>query len=150
MKYVYAVELYKQIKEEAAALMVQHYSELSVTGEDGLFDPDDTQYEWLCDKGMLSIVTVRADGKLVGYHASFLKTHMHRRSLLTAYTDTFFILPEHRRGMVGYKLFKYVTEVLKRRGVKWIYAGVRLSNDVGLVLERQGYKKFEQTYLKVI
>ena len=150
MKYVYAVELYKQVKEEAKNLMVRHYSELAVNGDDGLFDPDEQQYEWLCDRGMLSIVTVRTEGKLVGYHASFLKTHMHRRSLLTAYTDTFYIAPEHRKGFVGYRLFKYVADVLARRGVKWVYAGVRLSKDVGAILERQGYRKFEQTYLKVL
>lgn len=147
---MYAVELYKQCKEETSALFAAHYSEVAPDSLDGLLDPDYAQYEWLCNNGMLHIVTVRCDGILIGYHVSFVKPQIHRRTTLTAHSDIFYIKPEHRKGMVGYKLFAYVEETLRRKGVKWIYTGVKLAKDVGPLLERQGHKENERMFLKIL
>lgn len=150
MGYVYAVELYKQCKEETSKLFERHYSEVAPDASDGLLDPDYAQYEWLCKNGMLHIVTVRLDGVLIGYHVSFVKPQIHRRTTLTAHSDIFYIVPEHRKGMVGYKLFAYVEETLRRKGVKWIYTGVKLAKDVGRILERQGHHENERQFLKIL
>lgn len=150
MKYVYAVELYKNCKEEASLLFEAHLMEVGATTDVSLLAPDEEQYEWMCKTGRLHIVTVRLGGELVGYHASCLRTQLHRKNTLSAFTDAFYIKPEHRKGMVGYKLFTYVTETLKRKGVKWQYTGVKLVKDVGAILERQGHTEIERLYLKII
>ena len=150
MKYVYAVELYRQFIEEAAELIVQHYREMAVDGEDELFEMDHPQYQWLCDNGKLHIVTVRHGGILVGYHMSFIRTQLHRKQVLSAFTEGFYVIPAHRKGLVGYKLFTYVEETLRRKGVRWMYTGTTVSKDLSAMLCRQGYKEIEKLFLKII
>lgn len=149
MKYTYAQETYEQWAKESQPLLVRHYGEVAANGDDGLMDVDHAQFDWMCKNGMLHVVTVRCDGELVGYHISIVKRHLHR-AVLTAYTDAFYVAPEHRRGMVGYRMFTYATETLKRRGVKWIYSGTKLNKDISRLLERQGFRHVEETYLKVV
>lgn len=149
--YTYAMETWAQLRKdgEVPRLLAGHYSEVAADGDDGGCDLDHPQFEWMCQNGMLHVVTVRCDGVLVGYHISLVRRHLHR-AVLTAYTDAFYLDPNHRKGMVGYKMFTYATETLKRRGVKWIYSGTKLKKDISKMLEHQGFKHIEETFLKVI
>ena len=143
----YAIETYSQWKADSAPLLIRHYAEVAAANFP--MDVDHEQFEWLCNKGMLNVVTVRDDGKLVGYHIALMKRHMHR-NVLTAYTDAFYIEPEYRKGRIAYRMFEYATATLARKGVKQIYSGCKLNRDIGRMLVHQGFKHIENTYLMVI
>lgn len=145
MTYEYALEKYYRWRADAGPLLVKHNEESG----DGILAPDDAQFSWLDSNNMLHLVTVRFNGELVGYHASFIRRHMHH-PVLTAYVDAFYLLPEHRRGMVGVKMFKFAVETLKERGVGLIYSGVRVDKNIGPILKRLGFEHTEDLYRKAI
>jgi GNAT superfamily N-acetyltransferase len=143
----FATETYAQWRADAAPLLHSHYEEVAVGNAP--MDVDDAQFEWMCRSGMLHVVTVRDDGRLVGYHISIVRRHLHR-AVLSAYTDAFYLHPEFRGGRTAYRMFQYATDTLVRRGVRQVYSGTKLNRDIGRMLEHQGFKHVENTYLKVI
>ena len=148
--FVYALERYVDVKEEASALLVAHYLEVAADRVLIVLNPDHARYESYDDAGTLHLVTCRCDGQLIGYYVCFVYTHPHYMDSLTAYTDVFFIRKDFRKGRVGINLFKFVEKTLRDRGVQRIYAGTKLSHDVGPILEHLDFKPIERIYTKVL
>ncbi len=148
--YVYASERYADWKHEAAALLELHYDEIAADKDLIKLNPDHERYEYHDSIGQLNLVTCRKDGALVGYHIAFVYTHPHYRDSLTAFTDVFFIHPEHRNGRVGIRLFQYAEKTLREKCVQRIYTGTKLSNDIGSLLEYMDFKPIERLYTKVL
>ena len=96
-----------------------HYEELSVHRLHG--------YPWVCNfplyfereaNGQLLLVTLRAEGILVGYFVGFVMPGLHYQTCLTLTMDVFWIKPEWRnKGAGALKLFRKVLAVAKLRGV---------------------------------
>ena len=149
-EYQYAVERYIDVKVEAEGLLKEHYEEVASDKDLIQLNADHARYEAYDDAGTLHLVTCRCDGKLIGYYVCFVYTHPHYKDSLTAYTDVFFISKEYRKGRVGIKLFQYVEQTLRQRGVQRIYAGTKLKLDIGPMLEYLGYNPIERVYTKVL
>lgn len=125
---------------EAHRIEVAPASQIRIT-------PDHVQYEWLCQNGMLQVVAARDDGKLVGYHISIVKVHLHR-PVLAGFVDTLYLDPGHRNGRTSMKMIMYAEDMMRRRGVKWISTGVRCVKDFGRLMEHLGYTEAERLYRK--
>ena len=67
----------------------EHYEELSVTKEYPL-DPAWDKYENLWNQKALKFVTVKDDGKLIGYIIYFITPHLHYQTCITATEDIYF------------------------------------------------------------
>ena len=145
MACVYTVETYSDWYRDSTELVKKHYSEVAV----GKYDMciDHRQFQWMQQNGHLHVVMVRDEGKLVGYHISVLRRHLHR-DVEAAYTDAFYIDPQYRAGRVAYKMFKFAEDTLRVRGVGQLYSSVKTSKDIGRLLEAQGSKHVENVYLK--
>lgn len=148
--YQYAVEDYRDVEHELAALWEEHRDE--VGADKGLFElaPDSDRYREAARTGVAHLVVCRYDGVVIGYHCCFVRPHLHYKHSLTAFTDVFFIKKEYRIGRVGIRLFKYVEETLEQRGVQRIYTGTKLSLDIGAILSHMGYNPIERIYTKVL
>lgn len=145
----FAQETYAQLKAEpnALALADVHFAEVAPQGAD--LEIDHEQFQWMCEHGLLHVVTARNDGVLVGYHLTLVRKQLHR-NVLSGYVDAFFLDPEHRKGSTGMRLMKYAEETLKRRGVKWLYTGTKHVKNIGILLEHMGHKAIETQYLKIL
>ena len=145
----FQMETYGQLRKEAEALTLaeEHFDEVAPGSVPLCLNHQ--QFEWMDANNVLHIVTARDEGKLVGYHFTICKTHLHR-NVLAGYVDAFYISPEHRNGRVGMRLMQYAEDTLKRRGVQWIYSGSKHVKDVGRLMEHLGYAPIETVYLKVI
>jgi N-acetylglutamate synthase-like GNAT family acetyltransferase len=150
MTITYQTESWSQCVEEMSGLWELHWQEIALDRQKVKLEPDFKTIEILEESGQLSIVTVRDDGKLVGYHASLIRPHLHYKSSLTAYVDMYFLHPDYRSGMAGYKMFKFVEGVLKSQGVERIYSGTKLHKDMGKLFERLGYNETERLFVKWI
>lgn len=135
---------------EMSGLWELHWQEIALDRQKVKLEPDVHTFEVLESLGQLVIVTVRDDGKLVGYHVSLVRSHLHYKSSLTAYVDMYFLHPDYRGGMAGYKMFKFVESALKLRGVERIYSGTKLHKDMGRLFDRLGYKETERLFVKWI
>jgi N-acetylglutamate synthase-like GNAT family acetyltransferase len=64
--------------------------------------------------------------------------------------DLYYLLPEHRKGITGVKLFKNAEADLKELGVKKIYTGCKLHLDHTKLFEFLGYTKSDYQFIKLI
>ena len=145
----YQVEPWEQCKEEAAGLWPAHYDEVGVGKMYGLgLDPDFSKLARLASVGMLHIVTVRQDGKLVGYHASIVDTLLHYRTVLVGNSDLYWLRPDLRRGRIAVRLFLEVERSLRTRGCRLLFDGTKLSLDRGELFQFLGYTELERKFVK--
>lgn len=146
-KYAYQVEPWAPFRDESAALLPRHWDELTLEPR-GPFAMDWQRYEALDSIGALSLVTMREDGRLVGYSTMIVATAMHSRTSLEAYMDFFWVAPEARGHMGGLRLFRTQERELKRRGVQRMNVGSRLHKDASRLFAAMGYTPYEMWLTK--
>jgi len=113
-------------------------------------DLDLDVYAFAEDQGKLSLMTVRADGALVGYCTSFLHQHLKSRQVLCAVMDAYYLAPAYRGLGLGKCLFAAVQHALKARGVEWIFGDTKAWHDLGAMFEKDGWSYVGKQYRKHI
>lgn len=121
--------------ETILKLHVEELSKFSVT-----LNPDWDMYQRLEDVNALHTVTVRDNKKLIGYYVSIIATHHHYKDALIAENDIHYILPEYRKGWLGYKFLKRVIQLLKDRNVNIILHTMKADHSYLPITERLGFK----------
>lgn len=150
MIVTFHVESMRGIHHEMEPLLRAHWEEIALDHHEVPLDPDWARYFELDDKGALSVVTARCEGKLVGYHIAMITPHLHYRGTLHGITDVYYLAPEHRRGFTGIRMFKAVNDEMKRRGVVKLVTATKMHHDMGRIFERLGYRATERTYTKIV
>lgn len=145
----YQVERWHDAEFEMAQLFDAHCAEVGADPGQFKLSPDYRSYRSFQDAGQLCVITARRDGLLIGYHISILRRHLHYDSL-TAYTDVFYVRPDHRKGTIGVRLFQASEAAVRAMGAERIYTGTKLKLDIGPILERLGYNAIERLYTKVV
>ena len=146
----FSVERYAQMIEEVKPLLIAHWEEIAMFKDKIKLAPAFDKYKELDEKGGLHIITARLDGKLIGYHVAFVTPHPHYMNDLMSLTDIFFILPEHRKGLLGFRLFRFIEQEMKKLGVTKMMAGTKLNRDLGVLFERLGWEPTDRLYAKCI
>jgi GNAT superfamily N-acetyltransferase len=144
------VEPFSQIFAEVKPLVERHWEEIALNKDSVVLDPDWQRYIAMERLGQLSIVTVRAQGRLVGYCCMVIQPGLHYRSCLEARMDVFWLAPEYRGRMGGVRLFRAVEAELKRRGVRRMFVGSKLHKDSSRLFEAMGYKPIEHWFSKML
>lgn len=150
MSVQFSIETLDQAFDDAMWLFDLHWEEIALDKAKVPLNPDVDTFRVLEQAGLLLIVTARDGDKMVGYHVTIVRPHLHYKHSLTAYADMYFIHPDYRQGMTGVRLFKYLESVLRERGVERIYQGTKIHKDMGRLFERLGYKETERLYVKWI
>lgn len=146
----FAVEDWFSVKAETAHLWEAHWNEVAMNRDKIKLDPDFDTYDFMANKGLLHIVVARKDGEVIGYHYTIVKGHLHYKDSLSGFTDIYFLSPEHRTGRTPLRLFQFVEESLKKRGVEKLFTGTKLSLDAGRLFEHMGWTETERLYTKYI
>lgn len=150
MSVQFAIETIDQVLNDMTWLWDIHWQEIALDKAKVPLNPDVDTFRLLEDVGLLLIVTARDGEKMVGYHVSIVRPHLHYKHSLSAYADMYFIHPDYRQGMTGVRLFKYLEEQLREKGVERVFQSTKLHKDVGKLFERLGYKETERLYVKWI
>lgn len=113
---------------------------------------DEDKYEKLDEQRILHLVTARSDkGKLAGYFLCFVTPNAHYEGAgEMAFTDMYYVLPQYRRANIGIRLFSFMEETLKERGVVKFYTSHKLHRDRSLMMKILGFKATDIVYSKVI
>ena len=146
----YQKETVSSFLKDAYPLFDEHHKEVSERQDLIKHDLNVKQFQVMEDRSMLEILTVRDDGKLIGYHTWILFKALHFKSVLTASSDLLFILPEYRKGLFGYKFLKWSLSVIKKRKPQRVLIGIKPKNDFSKILKRLGANHFETTYSRVL
>lgn len=146
----YQVEAYNDCTSEIDFLLEEHFREIAINQHVMVLSKDEAAYQQMADNGQLSIVTVRKDGVLVGYHATIVKTHIHYSTTLCGFVDVYFLKKDCRKGLIGYRLLEAAETELTRRGVVTVFTGTKKHLDMSKLFLRLGWTEQESLFSKVL
>jgi len=126
------------VVEAATDLVRQHYEEVAQFKEVQKLDPDWDAYERIEESGKLWVMTVRDDGVMVGYMVMMLSMDLHYRGLRRATEDIHYLLPEYRKGLIGFKLLRLTVQAMKEKGVKLVTMRTKAAHSHAALFERLG------------
>ncbi|ACI52313.1 GCN5-related N-acetyltransferase [Gluconacetobacter diazotrophicus PA1 5] len=149
----YRVEPWARVLPELQALWEGHWREVGRDHDAMPLSPDLAKYAAIDAQDCLHVVTMRCDGRLVGYVVAIIQTHLHYQTVLHAVLDLYYVVPEARRWMAGPALLRAAERTLAARGVRRVVAGTKLHHapdgrplDNGAILRRLGWAPFETLY----
>lgn len=126
-----------------------HWKETEMYRHGQPFCPSFDRYNAYDKAGWLFQYTARSEGQLVGYATMYLTPSQHTQ-LPIATEDTFFLLPEYRKGRNAIRFYRFIEEDLWQRGAVEIMMTVKLTNGAGRVLEYLGFSETAKQYTKQI
>lgn len=147
----FQLEHWHEALAELRPLFARLWDDVAVDKDRFVAECDEEKYAALEAQGILHLVTARSGAKLAGFFLCFVwpNAHYHGAGDM-AFTDMYYILPQHRRGNVGMRLFAYMEETLKERGVVKFYTSHKLHRDRSAMLWLLGFKATDVVYSKVI
>lgn len=150
MTIEYKVEHLSECLDEIKPLLTTHYEEVAMYQNNIDLNPNYDKYLELEKADMLSVITVRDDGTLVGYFISFLLPHIHYQDHIFAVNDILFIDKDYRRAEVGLGMFQFAEEVLKDLGVSVMSIHMKTAIPFDSLCEGLSYDYAERSYTKYI
>lgn len=144
------VEKFADVIDVIKPLLEMHWQEIANNRDVIPLAPDYERYQAVEAAGLMTIITARAAGELVGYSIFFLMPHPHYRTTLFAMNDILFVSPAYRGGSTGLRLIRASERLMKEKGAKKISWHIKPTHDFSPMLERQGYVQDEIILSKII
>jgi hypothetical protein len=146
---IFQVEPVEDWASESKELVYAHWQELGLD-LDLEIAPDFGKMKQLEDMGMFKVVTVREDGRMVGYLLAVVNNHLHyRNSPLMLIVDAYYVSPECRSG-TGVKLVRFTEELAHRLGAIKIYFSCKVHKDHSRLFAALGYRLSDFAFTKRI
>jgi len=124
-----------------------HETEQFQNGED--LNPDKSRYVQYEEAGIYIQFTARDEGRLVGNCGMYVMPSMHTQQII-ATEDTWFLLPEYRKGRNAIKFYNFVEDKRKEMDVVDINMTAKPANNASRVMEYLGYTMTAYQYSKHI
>lgn len=142
----FAWERFNQIAKDLPVLFTEHWKELALNQDIIPLAPDWDRYYAYDVQGILRVLTVRVEGRLVGYVFLLFGPHLHYVTTPWGHGEMFYLDPLYRQGWTGVKLFKELIKGCEGMGAKMLTVPVKLhfmNARVIKLLERLGFKQIE-------
>ena len=145
-------ERFGKLIPELPRLFKLHYAEVCPDKERLPLDFKFNRHVDLDDMGVLRVFTARSNGVLAGYVFWMVAPSL-EFMIQTALASQYYLDPLYRRGRAGIHLITNAETGLSDMGVGQILVAASENvkgGNVGLLLEREGYKLIEKLYNKFI
>jgi GNAT superfamily N-acetyltransferase len=142
------VESFEERLEELQKLLPAHYEELALNQDKVPLSPQYEEYIRRERLGGLIFVTLRDAGEMVGYFIGFIAPGLHYSTCLTCTMDIFYVRQDKRNGGAGLRMFRFVEQELRRRGVQRWFMGSKCHADASALFERIEATRVEIYYSK--
>lgn len=142
------VESFEERLEELMVLLPAHYEELALNQDKVPLSPQYEEYIRRERLGGLIFVTLRDAGEMVGYFIGFIAPGLHYSTCLTCTMDIFYVRQDKRKGGAGLRMFRFVEQELRRRGVQRWFMGSKCHADASALFERIEATRVEVYYSK--
>ncbi len=151
MSVTFQRETLAQSLADILGMTEEHWRALARNKDIIPLDVDVAVYEAMEKANSLMILTVRDDGRLIGYSVYIVRPHPHYRTTKWALSDLFWITPKKRGAGVGKRMFEAAEMELRKMGVVVMNTYHKLAHpEAGPLLESLGHEPIEMTYQKVI
>lgn len=149
-EFVFQCESFREVLPELEALHAAHYAETEQHLAGVPMAPD---YEYMAYRermgSMVQFTARDGQGKLVGNLRIYLGSSLHTGRPF-AEEDTFYLLPEARKGMCALSFLRYAEDCLVQQlGVVEIRASTKTVNLSGKLMEYRGYRHVANQYVKL-
>jgi GNAT superfamily N-acetyltransferase len=147
--FVFSLERIEAIADEIKPLHRAHWNETEAHRHELPFNPDYPAFIRYERAGRYVLLTLRADGRLLGNCAMYLDKSTHTQTLI-ATEDTLYLLPEARKGRVARDFMVYVERVMRQLGAREIHITVKTVNKAGRFFRMLGYRHVENGLTKIL
>lgn len=145
----FSIESFSDVYDELLPLLTAHYGEISTHKDHGIpLAPMVDVYRSHEAAGSLLMVIGREMGEIVAYFVCFVASGLHYATCLTCSPDIFFVRQDRRQGRTGIRLFRFVEDELRRRGVKRWAVGSKTAHDASALFRYLDFKPVETMYEK--
>lgn len=147
---VFAVERLGDIVDEIHPLHEQHFQETEKHRLGFGLNVDYARMLASERAGTMIQFTARAinTGLLVGNIRMYVQTSLHTGTLYAS-EDTYYVLPEYRKGFAALRFWQYMEDCMLSIGVREIRTDSKVVNKVHKLNEYCGYKHVANKYVKV-
>jgi GNAT superfamily N-acetyltransferase len=136
---------------ELRPLFARLWDDVAIDKERFIAECDEEKYAKLDEQKILHLVTAREEAKLAGFFLCFVWPNAHYLGAGDmAFTDMYYVLPAYRKANVGIRLFAFMEETLRERGVVKFYTSHKLHRDRSAMMKLLGFKATDIVYSKVI
>lgn len=143
----FQVEPVEDWASESKELVHSHWQELGLD-LDLEIAPDFENMAKLEAMGMFKVITIRDDGRMVGYLLAVVSTHLHYRNSPKMFiVDAYYVSPECRSG-TGVKLIRFAEDVAHRLGAIKIYLSCKVHQDHTKLFQALGYRLSDFAFTK--
>lgn len=136
--------------EELYPLLEKHYEEVAVFQEYIKLNPDQEFYQMAQDTGRLHILTVRDQGKLIGYTVTMVSKNPHYSDHVYAVNDVVYVDPEYRGGEVAPEMISKLEEIMEEKGVSVMTFHMKTFKPFQSLMYMMGFEDTERVYYKYI
>lgn len=130
-------------------LAYKHWMETQQHRHDQPYKPLFDRYNSYAKAGWFLQFTARDEGKLVGYSGVYVTPSMHTQETISV-EDTWYLLPEYRKGWNAIKFYRFIESYSKPLGVHECTLTIPVTKDerLGHMLQRMGYTATAVQYSK--
>jgi GNAT superfamily N-acetyltransferase len=128
-------------------LATQHWAETQSYRHSQPFSPSFERYNQYAAAGWFIQFTAREEGRMVGYGGVYIVASMHTQSTI-ATEDTWYLLPEYRKGWTALRFFKFMEKTCRERGAVEVSLTAPVTTKTGKILEFLGYQEVASHYSK--
>jgi len=150
MNIQFSEEKIKDTIEELKPLLEAHYKEVHLFPDKIPFNPDYDTYLAMEEAGVINLITVRDEGKLIGYTVAFLYPNLHYQDHVYAVNDIIYLDPLYRKEGHVDTLLRYAENVYKRLGASVMTLHMKVGIPFKGACERNGIELKEHMYMKYI
>jgi len=143
----FAIEQFDDCWDEIIENAEKHWFETEQYRHGQKFNPDKERYLQYEKAGIYIQFTARDKGKLAGHCGMYVMKSMHTQEVI-ATEDTWFLLPEYRKGRNAIKMYNFVEDEMKKRGVIEIMMTAKLGNKSNRIMEYLGYEWVARQFSK--
>lgn len=153
MPVTFQVEPYSEMCEEwlDGPISKEHWQEIAMDKDEIELAVSRETYKDMETKGILHCLTVRDEGKLVGYYIAIVMVHPHYSTFgPMAMTDIYYLAPEYRCGTTAFQMMQEVEDTLRLRGVKKIYTSCKVHKDLSPFFLKLGWRPTDVCFTKLV
>lgn len=145
----FQVESVEAWEAECKDLVYAHWQELGLD-LDLEIAPDFEKMKLMENMGMFHVITVREDGRMVGYLLALISVHLHYKNApKMLVVDAYYVSPECRSG-TGVKLIRFTENLSKTLGAIKIYFSCKVHRDHSKLFTAMGYTLSDFAFIRRI